>query len=137
MRPMEITIGISPADLAPWNGAEVPVRFIISEKSVRVCFPQIPPLASEVLKQLRADYAEIESSLSPQSRELLFFLLHTTDGRTTRQELIDHIWPVKVPTWSGVRKAVHTLNTSLIRLGFGCVVQGSRNGVFRLCPIAR
>ena len=137
MRPMEIVVGISPADLAPWNGAEVPVRFVITERSVTMCFPHFPTLTPEILERLRIDFSEIEQSLSRLSQDILWFLLNTPEGKATRQELIDSLWPPeKTPTWGGVRKAVHSLNVTLRRLNFGYVVQGNQDGVYRLIPIS-
>ncbi len=49
MRAKEMTIWISPADLAPWNGAEVPVRFVFMEKCVEVWLPSVPDLEPEEL----------------------------------------------------------------------------------------
>ena len=142
MKPLEMTIAISPVDLAPWKGADVPVRFIITKRSVEVCFPQPPNLTPdvltpEVLRQLRTDFSEIKLSLSLQSRELLWFLLNTANGKATREELIEGVWPKKIPTWGDVRKAVHSLNTALKQLNFGWIVRGERKGVYHLVPFSR
>ena len=133
MKPLEMTIGISPADLAPWNGAEVPVRFIITERSVRVCIPPpFPGLTPEILAQLRVDFSKIKLSLSTQSHDLLWFLLKTPQGMATREEVIDCVWLKKVPSLGGVRKAIYSLNISLKQLNFGYVVQVNRKGIVHL-----
>ena len=136
MKPLEITIAISPADLDSWKGAEVPIRFVITKRSVEVCIPQPTSLTPGILTQLRATFSEIKPSLSQQSRELLCFLLNTDKGQATREELIDSIWPKKDATCGDVRKAVHYLNTAMKRLKFGCIVRGDRKGVFHLLPIS-
>lgn len=132
MKPIEITIVISPADLAPWNGAEVPVRFVFTETGGTFHLPPPPHLSPEVLKQLRVDYAKIASHLTEQSQEILWFLLNTSGGQATRQELMKHVWPDKFPTYGAVRQAVAQLRQSLIRLEFGCIVSGSRSGVYSI-----
>ena len=142
MKPLEITIAISPADLAPWNGAEVPVRFVFTKRRVEVILPQPSNLALEVLtpetlERLRATFSEIKLSLSLQSRDLLWYLLNTADGKATREELIESIWQKKVPTWGGVRKAVNSLNDTLKQLNFGWIVRGERKGVFHLVTFSR
>ena len=135
MRPLEITIGIHPADLAPWNGAEVPVRFIFTETGVEVCFPKLLNLTPEVLDRLRAEFPLIKTSLSPRSREIMWSLLQTSEGMATREELIDQVWTENVPTWSCVRKAVHVLNKKLAQMKYGYIIRGSRKGVYRLRPL--
>jgi len=135
MRPLEITIGISPADLAPWNGAEVPVRFIIMDRSVNVCIPPFPNLTPEELARLRLDFSKIMLSLSPKSRELLWFLLNTPEGKATRNELMDHVWLNKVPSLGCVRKAILYLNVALKRLNYDYFVQSDKKGNYRLTPV--
>lgn len=91
MKPLEITIGISPDDLAPWNGAIVPVRFVFTETGGAFHLPPPSHLSPEVLKRLRVDYEKIAPSLAEQSREIFLFLLNTPGGRATRDELIEHL----------------------------------------------
>ncbi|HBT77778.1 MAG TPA: hypothetical protein DEB39_12830 [Planctomycetaceae bacterium] len=134
MRPKEMIAWISPADLAPWNGAEVPVRFVFTERSVEVWLPTVPDLKPEELERLRTVFSEIESALSPQSREILWLLLHSEGGKATRKELLENVWVKNVPTSSTIRKAIHVLNEALMRMKFGYVVRGSREEVYRLCP---
>ena len=131
MKPLEIVIAISPADLAPWKGAEVPVRFVITESGITVHYPQ-PHLPPATLERLRLAFQDIAPSLSDQSREILWFLLNTDAGWATRQELMDNVWTQDIPQQSSVRKAVNRLRHSLIHLNFDCVVEGSRTGVFFL-----
>ena len=52
MKTLEIVIKISPADLAPWDGAEVPVRFVISETGIAVHYPGIVRLGGRLLALL-------------------------------------------------------------------------------------
>ena len=136
MKTLEIVIKISPADLAPWDGAEVPVRFVISETGIAVHYPSPPNLMPEILERLRVSYVEIASSLTCQSREIFCFLLNTSGGQATYQELIDHVWPQdKYPSKGTVRQAVFQLRNSLKRLNFGYIVSGSRPGIYSIVPV--
>jgi len=131
MRPMEITVGIHPNDLAPWKGAEVPVRFVITETTILVQFAPPPPILS-FMEELRQKFVKIETFLSGQSLQIMRFLLETQSGQATRAEFIDNIWPNNVPTFGRVRNAICVLNDRLKELKCGYFVKGSRRGLIKI-----
>ncbi len=130
MRPKEIIAWISPADLAPWNGAEVPVRFVFTDTTILMEFGP-PSEKQSFMERLRGEFAKIESSLFGQSLEIMRFLVATPTGQTDRDQLIDHIWS-RIPTLSRIRNAICELNRRLKELQFAYVVKGSRLGVIKI-----
>lgn len=135
MRPKEFVVWINPAELAPWNGAEVPVRFVWMENGITVHYPRSPHLSPELLQQLRTDYVEIASSLTPQSQRIFWFLLNTAEGWANGRDLIEYIWSSE-PNLPTVRQAVFQLRESLMSLNFGYVVWGSSSGIYSIVPVA-
>jgi len=131
MRPLEITIGISPADLAPWNGAEVPVRFIITETMIHVEYDP-PPKNQSFMDQLQKEFTKIEPYITGQSLDIMRFFLEIPTGKTSRKSLIKHIWNDYIPTQGRVRNAICILNKRLEQLEFGYVVRCNRTGMIEI-----
>lgn len=133
MRPKEMIVEITPADLAPWNGAPAPVRFVWTETSILVRFDP-PPETATFMERLRRDFTAIESQLTGQSLEIMRFLVDAPIGQTRREQLMDAIWLDKIPTFGRVRNAIHVLNDKLEELQFAYVVSNSRRGVIKIEP---
>ena len=140
MKSMEITIeigsGLIPsAYLARCNGAKVSLETFPTETMLHIQFEPPPPV-SPLLERLRLEAAEIMPDISEQSREILWFMLNTSDGWAPHQELIDHVWKEGLPEPSAISKAIAVLNAALKSLNFGYAVK-SRTGIYRLSPIER
>ncbi len=131
MKLLELTVLINPADLAPWNGTEIPIRFTIGE--TRALMEIIPPSAPHsFLAQPRQEFARIASSLSGQSFEIMQLILSTESGEIARKVLVKQIWGDYIPTSGRVRNAIWTLNNCLANLDFGYRIRSYRKGFIRL-----
>ena len=133
MKPMEIIIETSLANIASWNGMTIPVHVTTSATTIHVRF-ESPPSADSSMEHLRREFGKIESHFSGQSLGIMRCLLASPAGQASRKELMDDIWE-KVPMFGAIRQSVRRLNAVLIELNFGYIVRGSRKGIYRFVPI--
>ncbi len=131
MRPKEITVWISPADLAPWNGAEVPIRFVWTETTILV---ELGPSFEKqsFMERLRMKFAKIESQVSGQSLEIMRLILATPSGELSRKALLKHIWGDYPVSTGRVLNAISVLNDLLERLEFGYEIKSYRKKTLRI-----
>ncbi len=133
MKLLNLTVLINPADLAPWNGADVPVRFIISDTKVQMEIDS-PPAKQSFMERLRMDFAGIESHFSGQSLDIMSLILATASGEIARKILVKQIWHDYIPSPGRIRNAIWTLNQLLEQFGFGHRLRCYRKGLIRLEP---
>ena len=133
MKLLELTVLINPADLAPWNGADVPIRFTIGETRVLMEIVS-PPTKPSGMERPRQEFSRIASSLSGQSLEMMQLILSTESGEIARKVLVKQIWGDYIPTPGRVRNAIWMLNHCLAKLDFEYRIRSYRKGVLRLEP---
>jgi hypothetical protein len=151
MKSVKITFGTSPAERTQWDKIEssthftIPANITITKTTLHIQLgtpPRFepPPPIDTLLEQLREEYVKLVPFLTEQSQEILWFILETSDGWTTHEELIEAVWK-KHGTESDmkpgtVHKAICVLNAKLKDTNFGYAIT-SRQGIYRLTPISR